>query len=150
MMINTAILPQDKRDLAIASQTYLSELKDKVSELDIHLVNSGQINIGQQIDAIIGISRSLKEIVSNKQIESDYPIFTTIHQHFDAIAHKLRRCIEIDWITKGLLLEVINLMERMINEYCLENQTTNTDWESLQRELFEQLDQHLSKSIKYG
>ncbi|MBD2152148.1 response regulator [Pseudanabaena sp. FACHB-1277] len=140
-MINTAMLSPVKQESAIAAQTYLNELKDKVSELDI-----GLLDIKQQVEAIIAILRSLKAMVISKQIEDHNPpfakIFNKIHQRFIAISRRLSHFMTIDWITKGLLLEVTSLMERMIDEYFLEPKSL-TDWEALQQELFSQLEQHL-------
>lgn len=140
-MINTAMLSPVKQESAIAAQTYLNELKDKVSELDI-----GLLDIKQQVEAIIAILRSLKAMVISKQIEDHNPpfakIFNKIHQRFIAISRRLSHFVTIDWITKGLLLEITSLMERMIDEYFLEPKSL-TDWEALQQELFSQLEQHL-------
>jgi chemotaxis protein histidine kinase CheA/ActR/RegA family two-component response regulator len=149
-MINTAMLSPIKQELAIAAQTHLNELKDKVSELDI-----GLLNIGTQIDVINSSMRSLKETVVTEQadISADISnvalikIFSKIQQRFTSITSRLRHFITIDWITKGLLLEVTSLMERMIDEYFSETQSI-TDWESLQQELFGQIEQHLSQSSR--
>ena len=49
---------------------------------------------------------------------------------------------DLDWVAKELLIEVINMSNQIINEYCL-GMDLAKDWIELQRIVFAQINAHL-------
>ncbi len=135
-MIET--MPQAKRIFAKEVQTHIHELKNKILELDLSLPN-----FLEQIDGLISSNKLLQDaaIRANFYIPNS-PVAEIIH-HFEEVINLLRdRHSDIDWITKELLLEAVNMSSQIINEYCLRIEGT-TDWNKLQHNLFAQINEHL-------
>ncbi len=135
-MIET--MPQVKQIFAKEAQTYIHELKNKILELDVSLPN-----FHEQLDRLIAINKSLQDATVKANFYILNSPFAEIIHHFEEVINLLRdRHSEIDWITKELLLEAVNMSSQIINEYCLRIEVT-IDWSKLQHNLFMQIDEHL-------
>ena len=135
-MIET--MPQTKRIFAKEAQTYIHELKNKILELDVSLPN-----FYEQLNRLIAINKSLQDAAIRANFYIQKSPFTEIIHRFEESINLLRdRHSDIDWITKELLLEAVNMSSQIINEYCLRIEGT-TDWSKLQHNLFTQINEHL-------
>jgi chemotaxis protein histidine kinase CheA len=130
--------PQTKKIFSKEAQALMHDLKNKILELDVSLPS-----FHQQIDSII----SMIKLVYNAAAKADFYIlrspFVEIIHNLESLIHLLRdRCTELDWVAKELLIEVINMSNQVINEYCL-GMDLAKDWIELQRNLFAQINEHL-------
>ncbi len=132
------IVPQTKKIFSQESQALMQDLKNKILDLDIRLPS-----FHQQIDIII----STIKLVQNAAIKADFyipnsPIVEIIHNLESSINLLRDRHTDIDWVAKELLIEVINISNQVVNEYCLEMDLSK-DWIELQSNLFAQINDHL-------
>ncbi|MCY7331463.1 MAG: response regulator [Pseudanabaena sp. CAN_BIN31] len=131
-------MPQAKRIFAKETQTHIHELKNKILELDVSLPN-----FHEQLDRLIAINKLLQDAAVSASFYTLNSPFAEIIHHFEEVINLLRdRHSDIDWITKELLLEAVNMSSQIINEYCLGIAVT-TDWSKLQHNLFTQINDHL-------
>lgn len=117
------IEPQTKKIFSKESQALMHELKNKILELDVRLPN-----FHQQRDAIFLTIKLVQEAA----IKADFyipnsPFAEIIHNLEASINLLCDRRTEIDWVAKELLIEVINMSNQVINEYCLEMDLSK-DW----------------------
>ncbi len=136
------IVPQTKKIFSKEAQALMHELKNKILELDVRLPS-----FQQQRDGII----STIKLVQNAAIKADFYIpsspFVEIIHNLESSINLLHDCrIDLDWVAKELLIEVINMSNQVINEYCLE-MDLDKDWIELQRNLFAQINAHLQLEI---
>jgi chemotaxis protein histidine kinase CheA/ActR/RegA family two-component response regulator len=132
------IEPQTKKIFSKESQALMHELKNKILELDVRLPN-----FHQQRDAIFLTIKLVQEAA----IKADFyipnsPFAEIIHNLEASINLLCDRRTEIDWVAKELLIEVINMSNQVINEYCLEMDLSK-DWIEIQSNLFSQINEHL-------
>jgi hypothetical protein len=138
----TEIVTQTKKIFSKKAQAYTHELKNKILELDISLPN-----FHNQFDDLISMIKSFQDTATKAGFYSATTCFTKIIHNFEKSINLLSdRRINIDWITKELLIEVINLSHQMVQEYCL-NRDSATNWMNLQQNLFSQIDEHLRLEI---
>jgi len=138
----TEIVTQTKKIFSKKAQAYTHELKNKILELDISLPN-----FHNQFDDLISMIKSFQDTATKAGFYSATACFTKIIHNFEKSINLLSdRRINIDWITKELLIEVINLSHQMVQEYCL-NRDSATNWMNLQQNLFSQIDEHLRLEI---
>jgi chemosensory pili system protein ChpA (sensor histidine kinase/response regulator) len=129
---------QTKKIFSKEAQTLMHELKNKILELDVSLPS-----FHQQLDSIISIIKLVRSAANNATFYVPNSPFVEIIHNLESSINLLRdRRAEIDWITKELLIEVINMSSQVINEYCLEMDLAK-DWIELQRSLFAQINGHL-------
>ena len=126
-----------KKKFSEESQVFITDFQNRISELDSTLPN-----FTKQIDGLI----STYELLQNSAIEADFytskSVFSEIIHHFEETISLLSyQHIDVDWITKGLLFEAINMMSQIINEYCFDR-ASNQNWMKLQDNLFNQLTEH--------
>ena len=136
--------PQTKKTFVREVKDYINQLQNEVSELDANLPN-----FAQHLDCMISTNRSLRysAINSNANFYIPNSSFNQITDHFERSINILRdRPSDINWITKGLLLEAVNMMSQIINEYCDEKER-DVDWAELQNNLFEQFNEHLMLNV---
>ena len=132
------IVPQTKKIFSKEAQALMHELKNKILELDVRLPS-----FYQQRDSIF----STIKLVQNAAIKADFYIpnspFVEIIYNLESSINLLRDCrTDLDWVAKELLVEVINMSNQVINEYCL-GMDLAKDWIELQRNLFAQINEHL-------
>ncbi|TYQ25119.1 response regulator [Pseudanabaena sp. UWO311] len=132
------IVPQTKKIFAKEALALMHELKNKILELDVRLPS-----FHQQLDGII----STIKLVQDAAIKADFyipnsPFAEIIHNLEASINLLCDRRTEIDWVAKELLIEVINMSNQVINEYCLEMDLSK-DWIEIQSNLFAQINEHL-------
>ena len=136
------IATQTKAIFSKEAQAYTHELKNKILELDVSLPN-----FHTQFDDLISTIKSFQNTAIKAGFYSSNSAFTGIIHNLEKSINRLRdRQIDIDWITKELLIEVINLCHQMVQEYCLKKGAA-TDWSDLQQNLFSQIDEHLRLEI---
>jgi chemosensory pili system protein ChpA (sensor histidine kinase/response regulator) len=128
---------QIKKRFSEESQVFINDFQNRISELDSTLPN-----FSNQIDGVI----STYELLQNSAIEANFytpkSAFSEIIHHFEeSISLLSYQHIDVDWITKGLLFEAINMMSQIIDEYCFDR-SSNQDWIKLQNNLFNQLTEH--------
>jgi chemosensory pili system protein ChpA (sensor histidine kinase/response regulator) len=129
---------QTKKIFSKEAQALMHELKNKILELDVSLPS-----FHQQLDSIISIIKLVRSAANNATFYVPNSPFVEIIHNLESSINLLRdRRAEIDWITKELLIEVINMSSQVINEYCLEMDLAK-DWIELQRSLFAQINGHL-------
>ena len=129
---------QTKKIFSKEAQALMHELKNKILELDVSLPS-----FHQQLDSIISIIKLVRNAANNANFYIPKSPFAEIIYNLESSINLLRdRRAEIDWITKELLIEVINMSSQVINEYCLEMDLAK-DWIELQRSLFSQINGHL-------
>ncbi|ELS31110.1 MULTISPECIES: response regulator [Pseudanabaena] len=137
------ILPQPKKIFSEESQVHTQNLKNKVLELDATLPN-----FREQIDSLIATNKLLQDAAVRADFCQPNSAFAEIIKHFEEVFYLLRdRHSEVDWITKELLLEIIGVANQIINEFCLEIETSK-DWMKIQGDLFEQLHEDLSLELE--
>jgi chemosensory pili system protein ChpA (sensor histidine kinase/response regulator) len=135
-------MPQVKRIFAKEAQTHIHELKNRILELDVSLPN-----FHEQLDRLIAVNKLLQDAAVSASFYILNSPFAEIIHHFEEVINLLRdRHSDIDWITKELLLEAINMCSQIINEYCLRIEVT-TDWSKLQHNLFTQINEHLLPKV---
>lgn len=128
---------QIKKKFSKESHVFINDFQNRISELDSTLPN-----FSKQIDGLI----SIYELLQNSAIEANFytpqPAFSEIIHHFEeSISLLSYQHFGVDWITKGLLFEAINMMSQIIDEYCFDK-ASNQDWIKLQDNLFKQLTEH--------
>ena len=128
---------QIKEKFSEESQIFINDFQNRISELDSTLPS-----FSKQIDGLI----STYELLQNSAIEANFytpkSAFSEIIHHFEeSISLLSYQHIDIDWITKGLLFEAINIMSQIIDEYCFDR-SSNQNWIKLQDNLFNQLKEH--------
>ena len=126
-----------KKKFSEESQIFINDFQNRISELDSTLPS-----FSKQIDGLI----STYELLQNSAIEANFytpkSAFSEIIHHFEeSISLLSYQHIDVDWITKGLLFEAINMMSQIIDEYCF-NRSSNQNWIKLQDNLFNQLKEH--------
>jgi chemotaxis protein histidine kinase CheA/ActR/RegA family two-component response regulator len=132
------IEPQTKKLFSNQAQALMHELKNKILELDVNLPS-----FHQQLDSIFSIINLVQHEATNANFYIPNSPFVEIIHNLESSIHQLRdRRTEIDWITKELLIEVINMSNQVINEYCLEMDLAK-DWIELQSLLFVQINGYL-------
>lgn len=137
------ILPQPKKIFSEESQVHTQNLKNKVLELDATLPN-----FREQIDSLIATNKLLQDAAVRADFCQPNSAFAEIIRRFEEVFYLLRdRHSEVDWITKELLLEIIGVANQIINEFCLEIETSK-DWMKIQCDLFEQLHEDLSLELE--
>ena len=132
------IEPQTKKIFSKEAQALMHELKNKILELDVRLPN-----FHQQRDAIFLTIKLVQEAA----IKADFYIpnspFVEIIHNLESSINLLHDCrADLDWVAKELLIEVINMSNQIINEYCL-GMDLAKDWIELQRIVFAQINAHL-------
>ena len=128
---------QIKKKFSEESNIFINDFQNRISELDSTLPN-----FSKQIDGLI----SIYELLQNSAIEANFytpqSAFSEIIHHFEeSISLLSYQPFGVDWITKGLLFEAINMMSQIIDEYCFDK-ASNQDWIKLQDNLFKQLTEH--------
>jgi len=128
---------QIKKKFSEESQIFINDFQNRISELDSTLPS-----FSKQIDGLI----STYELLQNSAIEANFytpkSAFSEIIHHFEeSISLLSYQHIDVDWITKGLLFEAINMMSQIIDEYCFDR-ALNQNWIKLQDNLFNQLTEH--------
>ncbi|GBO54800.1 hypothetical protein APA_2851 [Pseudanabaena sp. lw0831] len=132
------IEPQTKKIFSKEAQALMHELKNKILELDVSLPS-----FHQQLDSIISMIQLVQNAATNANFYIPNSPFAEIIYNLESSINLLRdRQAEIDWITKELLIEVINMSSQVINEYCL-GMDLAKDWIELQHSLFAQINVHL-------
>jgi len=138
----TEVVTQTKEIFSKESQAYTHELKNKILELDVSLPN-----FHHQFDGLISTIKSFQDAAIKADFHSANPSFTAIIHGLEKLINLLcDRQVNIDWIIKELLIELINLSHQMVNEYCLKKDSA-TDWMDLQQNLFSRIDKHLRLEI---
>jgi chemotaxis protein histidine kinase CheA/ActR/RegA family two-component response regulator len=132
------IAPQTKKIFSQESQALMQDLKNKILDLDVRLPS-----FHQQLDRII----STIKLVQNAATRANFyipnsPLAEIIHNLESSINLLRDRHTDIDWVAKELLIEVINMSNQVVNEYCLEMDLSK-DWIELQSNLFAQINEHL-------
>lgn len=136
------IEPQTKKIFSNEAQAWMHELKNKILGLDVSLPS-----FHQQIDSLISIIKLVQNAATNADFYvSNSPLAEIIHNLESSINLLRDRSTEIDWVTKELLIEVINMSNQVINEYCLGIDLAK-DWIELQRNLFVQINEDLQLEI---
>jgi hypothetical protein len=128
---------QIKEKFSEESKIFINDFQNRISELDSTLPS-----FSKQIDGLI----STYELLQNSAIEANFytpkSAFSEIIHHFEeSISLLSYQHIDVDWITKGLLFEAINMMSQIIDEYCFDR-SSNQNWIKLQDNLFNQLKEH--------
>ncbi|WP_055075198.1 response regulator [Pseudanabaena sp. 'Roaring Creek'] len=137
------ILPQPKKIFSEESQVHTQDMKNKVLELDSTLPN-----FREQIDSLIATNKLLQAAAVRADFCQPNSAFAETIRRFEEVFYLLRdRHSEVDWITKELLLEIIGVANQIINEFCLEIETSK-DWMKIQCDLFEQLHEDLSLELE--
>ena len=126
-----------KKKFSEESQIFINDFQNRISELDSTLPS-----FSKQIDGLI----STYELLQKSAIEANFytpkSAFSEIIYHFEeSISLLSYQHIDVDWITKGLLFEAINMMSQIIDEYCFDR-SFNQNWIKLQDNLFNQLKEH--------
>lgn len=126
-----------KKKFSEESQIFINDFQNRISELD-----SALPSFSKQIDGLI----STYELLQKSAIEANFytpkSAFSEIIYHFEeSISLLSYQHIDVDWITKGLLFEAINMMSQIIDEYCFDR-SFNQNWIKLQDNLFNQLKEH--------
>ena len=129
--------PHIKKKFSEESQVFINDFQNRISELD-----SASPSFSKQIDGLI----ATYELLQNSAIEANFytpkSAFSEIIHHFEeSISLLSYQHIDVDWITKGLLFEAINMMSQIIDEYCFDR-SSNQNWIKLQDNLFNQLKEH--------
>jgi chemotaxis protein histidine kinase CheA/ActR/RegA family two-component response regulator len=132
------IVPQTTTVFSKKAQAFTHELKNKILELDVSLPN-----YQLQIDGLI----STIKLLQDEAIKADFYVpsssFAEIIHNLELLINQFRdRHADLDWITKEMIIEVINMSNQVINEYCLGIDLA-MDWLDLQRNLFAQINEHL-------
>ena len=132
------IVPQTKTVFSKKAQAFTHGLKNKILELDVSLPN-----YQLQIDGLI----STIKLLQDEAIKADFYVpsssFAEIIHNLEMLINQFRdRHADLDWITKEMIIEVINMSNQVINEYCLGIDLA-MDWLELQRNLFAQINEHL-------
>lgn len=129
-----------KKVFSKEAQSYIQELKNKVLELNV-----GQSNFHEQLEDLIATNHRLHSLLADSEFGSSAEFLAELNSRFESSINLLRGLQqEVDWITKELFLEVINITSQIINEYCLDRKIIE-DKISLQNNLFNQISEHLSK-----
>ena len=128
---------QIKKKFSEESHIFINDFQNRISELDSTLPN-----FSKQIDGLI----STYELLQNSAIEANFytpqsPFSEIIHHFEESISLLSYQHFGVDWITKGLLFEAINMMSQIIDEYCFDK-ASSQDWIKLQDNLFKQLTEH--------
>ena len=128
---------QIKKKFSEESHIFINDFQNRISELDSTLPS-----FSKQIDGLI----STYELLQNSAIEANFytpqsPFSEIIHHFEESISLLSYQHFGVDWITKGLLFEAINMMSQIIDEYCFDK-ASNQDWIKLQDNLFKQLTEH--------
>jgi chemotaxis protein histidine kinase CheA/ActR/RegA family two-component response regulator len=132
------ILPQTKNIFSKEAQTLTHDLKNKVLELDVN-----QPSFQQQLDSLISTIKLLRDAAIKASFYIPNSPFLELVCNFESLINQLRdRRADLDWITKELILEVINMSNQVIDEYC-SGIDLDKDWIELQRSLFAQISEHL-------
>ncbi|MFM7601847.1 MAG: ATP-binding protein, partial [Pseudanabaena sp.] len=132
------IATQQKTIFSKEAQAFTYDLKNKILELDISLPN-----FQQKLDSLISVIKLLQDAAIKANFYSHSPSFREIIHNFELLINQFRdHRAEIDWITKELIIEIINTSNQIINEYCLGIDLAK-DWIELQRNLFSQINEHL-------
>ena len=132
------IVPQTKTIFSKEAQAYTHDLKNKVLELDVSLPN-----FQQQLDSLISTIKLMRDAAIKADFYVPNSSFAEIMHNLESLINQLRdRRVEIDWITKELMIEIVNMSNQVINEYCLGVDLAR-DWLELQRDLFAQITEHL-------
>ncbi|MDX2254576.1 MAG: response regulator [Pseudanabaenaceae cyanobacterium bins.39] len=126
-------------------QAYFMGIKDSILSLNA-LPSDNLIEFEQQVNSIVSAYRALQDLIDPNTSISKHPFFIDISHDLILVIQNLHRCAEIDWITKGLLIEITNICEKFISDQILDIAPTS-NWEIIQKDLFDQLDQHLSSVI---
>ncbi|PZV14506.1 MAG: hypothetical protein DCF20_12725 [Pseudanabaena sp.] len=135
-MIKT--VPQTKKIFSKESQALTHELKNKILELDLSLPN-----FSQQIDSIISTIKLIQDAATKANFNIRSSPFAEITSNLEASINMFRdRRADLDWVAKELLIEVINISNQVINEYCLGIDLAK-DWVEIQQNLFSQVNEHL-------
>ena len=136
------IEPQTKKIFSKEAQALMHELKNKILELDVSLPS-----FHQQLDKIISMIKLVQNAATSANFYIPNSPFVEIIHNLESSINLLRdRRAEIDWITKELLIEAINMSNQVINEYCL-GMDLAKDWIELQHSLFAQINGHLQLEI---
>jgi hypothetical protein len=106
-----------KKKFSDESHVFINDFQNRILELDSTLPS-----FYKQIDGLI----STYELLQNSAIKADFYTpkspFSEIIHHFEEVISQLNyQHINVDWITKGLLFEAINMMSQIINEYCFDS-----------------------------
>ena len=134
----TEIATQTKTMFSKEAQAFTYDLKNKILELDVNLPN-----FQQQLDALISVIKLFQDAAIKADFYLPSSSFGEIIHNFELLINQFRdRHADIDWITKELMIEVINMSNQIINEYCLGIDLAR-DWLELQRSLFSQINEHL-------
>lgn len=129
-----------KKVFSKEAQSYIQELKNKVLELNVE-----QPNFHGQLEDLISTNHRLHRLLSESEFSTSKEFLVELNSRFESSINLLRGLKqEVDWITKELFLEVINITSQIINEYCLDRKIIE-DKVSLQNNLFNQISEHLSK-----
>ncbi|WP_434684902.1 response regulator [Pseudanabaena minima] len=132
------IATQTKTIFSKEAQAFTYDLKNKILELDVNLPK-----FQQQIDGLISVIKLLQDAAIKADFYIPSSSFGEIIYNFELLINQFRdRHAEIDWITKELMIELINMSNQIINEYCLGIDLAR-DWLELQRNLFAQINEHL-------
>ncbi|MBD2187847.1 ATP-binding response regulator [Pseudanabaena mucicola] len=129
-----------KKVFSKEAQSYIQELKNKVLELNV-----GHSNFHEQLEDLISTNHRLHSLLADSEFGTSKEFLVELNSRFESSINLLRGLQqEVDWITKELFLEVINITSQIINEYCLDRKIIE-DKISLQNNLFNQISEHLSK-----
>jgi chemotaxis protein histidine kinase CheA/ActR/RegA family two-component response regulator len=132
------IEPQTKKIFSNEAQALMHELKNKILDLDVSLPS-----FHKQLDGIISMIKLVENTATNANFYIPRSPFAEIIRNLESSINLLRdRHADLDWITKELLIEAINMSNQVINEYCLGIDLAK-DWIELQRNLFTQINGHL-------
>lgn len=116
------------------SQFYINELQRQILELDPSLAN-----FRQQISQLLITHKSLRVSAIKADFYTQTSTFLAMLDNFEQVIIQLRdRSFNINQITKELMIEAINMISQIINDYCLDLKQ-NLDLVGLQNQLFDQI-----------
>ena len=138
------IVPPTKKIFAEETQAYTHEFKNKILDLDADLPN-----FGEQLDGLISTNKLLQEMAIKANFDvPNSPFGEIIHRFEDSIQLLRDRHSKVDWIIKGLFIEVVNMINHFNNEYYLET-TSDEDVMASVNHLFTQINDHLLQSEEF-